>query len=713
MVVDNSRLYYYSCPNCEWRILNNQIREISGYEDKIHFCERCGSKLDKINLTNLDNTEENNSETTLNSIEHPVEIIAEDHDIQIGFIDNLTLVLARMIYFNIRYLEKTLDKKFDNVELDVKLLNLLSGALMPILHNDVEEDFLDKLNEITLADFYSNLTKIHNKVKLYPIFRQRFIIYLRWLVKQVFILVSELWNKGLIDKFEAMIFRDLNTYDFNKIQSKMSSTINNIQEKRNFRKGGIIGSSKIHLADGRDLTLLKLMEECNLGNELYCFSLDRYSNIVISKIEKIKRIRDVSKLIKITLDDSTIIYCDYNCAFINRNNKLIEVVHLHNEDSLMPLKIYYAKDISVANRSYKDKRLKLEDYLVVYNPRTGTYDYIHNLADDYNIRDNVYTKDMGKIRHHIDFDKYNNNPSNIRRTFFKEHFEIHSKFASERAVKGEIGWGRAHKLYPDFYSEMASENIRKLHRDPQFQKRHSKRASKNISDYIKSEAFYDMTRAAGKRGKEYLVKYNKSEKGRKKSSEIGKQGKMICKICGQLVYGRAEMIEHYKNTHPPHWLELQNKFQKASKAYVRSEKGRKNQSEKAKNGKMVCHKCGKMIIGASELKKHYAEVHNELISCPFCNELFKGNGGLSTHIRYCPENPDHKVREVGCFPCPLCDKIFGSQRGLSGHLTRSHKVINHKIISIEIIECEPLKIYNLCLEDSNNFGLSAGIFIHT
>ncbi|MHA1456617.1 MAG: 3'-5' exonuclease, partial [Promethearchaeota archaeon] len=115
-----------------------------------------------------------------------------------------------------------LDKKFDNIELDMKLLNLLSGALMPILQNDIEEVFLDKLIELTHTDFHSNMAKLHEKVKEFSIFRQRFVVYLRWLVKQVFILVSESWNKGLIDKFEAIIFRDLNNYGFNKIQSKLN-----------------------------------------------------------------------------------------------------------------------------------------------------------------------------------------------------------------------------------------------------------------------------------------------------------------------------------------------------------------------------------------------------------------------------------------------------------------------------------------------------------
>jgi len=236
LVAENRRIFYYICPDCNWRILNNQIRDISGYEDNIHFCEYCGSKLEKTNFENLDDTEETKSENN-NSIEYPVEIIAEDPDFQIGFIDNLTLVLSRMIYFNIRYLEKTLDKNFENIQLDLQLLNILSSALLPVLQYDIEEEFLDKLIELTHADFCSNMVKLHEKIKKFSIFRQRFFVYLRWLVKQVFLLISESWNKGSIEKFEAIIFRDLNTYDFSKIQSKIGSleTKDNEKDSENFK----------------------------------------------------------------------------------------------------------------------------------------------------------------------------------------------------------------------------------------------------------------------------------------------------------------------------------------------------------------------------------------------------------------------------------------------------------------------------------------------
>jgi DNA gyrase subunit B len=452
-----------------------------------------------------------------------------------------------------------------------------------------------------------------------------------------------------------------------------------------WRIGGIVGSSKIHLADNRDLTLLEIMEEYNLGKDNFCFSLDSISNIVIAKIEKPVQINNVSKLLKITLDNCDTIFCDFNFNFITRDNMIVDAGSLYNNQSLMPLVFDYAKNIPKGKEDYRRNK-NLNEYLVVFNPASELYVFIHSLADNYNLRNLIYSRKKGNFRHHRDFNKYNNNPTNIDRKTRSEHLRLHS--------------------------EIASENMRKLHQNPEFQERHSKRASNNISRYLNSEEFFKMTRGAGQRGKKFLIKYNTSEKGKKKSSEIGKDGRMICHICGQEFFGRKGNNQHYKEKHPEIWAQWQNNLQKASLEYVRSDEARNQLSKRVKNGEMTCHICGEIIYGANKLKKHYAEVHNDPLPCTFCGKSFKGMGGLGTHVRFCPKNPDREVREVGSFPCRFCDKVFGSQRGLSGHITRGHRIINHKIIDIEIIECEPIAIYNLCIKNFDNFGLSAGIFAH-
>ena len=449
--------------------------------------------------------------------------------------------------------------------------------------------------------------------------------------------------------------------------------------------GGITGDTIISLADSRNISLFQLLEECNAGIENFCYSLDNCSNIVIAKIENVIYLHHTKNLLVITLDNDETVYCDLNCIFINREFEKIDACNLEISQSLMPLYITYAKNVPRGRENYK-RHENLNDYIVVYNPATGLYDFVHSLADDYNLRNNVYDKNKGSIRHHKNFNKYDNNPTNIDRLTHSEHFGLHS--------------------------EVASENMKKLHQDPEFQKRHSERASENIKKYLKSEKFYEDTRDAGQRGKESLIKYNKSDKGRAKSSEIGREGKQQCQECGQEVRGRAKMSEHYKTTHPKKWAEGQSALQEGGLEYVRSEAGRKALSERSKSGEFKCHKCGEIVIGASGIRKHYAEKHNELIECHFCGRSFKGKGGLSTHIRFCEENPDHEIREVGHYPCPLCERVFGSQRGLTLHSHKCpNKPKNHKIIKIEIMDCVAVPTFNLQIKNFTNFGLSAGIFI--
>lgn len=350
----------------------------------------------------------------------------------------------------------------------------------------------------------------------------------------------------------------------------------------------------------------------------------------------------------------------------------------------MPLYIDYAKNVPRGHEAYK-RNVNLEDYLVVYNPYTGLYGYIHSIADAYNLKKGIYTKKDGPVRHHANFVKYNNNPTNIRRMSPLEHFELHSK--------------------------RASENITKLHQDPKFQGRHKKRASKNMGDYVKSKEFYEMTRDAGNRGRPHLIKYNKSDKGKAKSSEIGREGEMECHVCGKIVFGTREKNLHYKSDHPEIYAQWQDAFHKAGLEYASSEVGRNAQSERAKKGKFKCHICGKILIGSGTISKHYAEKHNDLIKCPLCGKSCKGKNGLSTHKRYCPENPDRVIREKGYYPCPNCERFFDTQGGLSYHITRGHKLLNHKINKIECIDCESIMIYNLELKDYGSYGLAAGVFI--
>jgi DNA gyrase subunit B len=88
-------------------------------------------------------------------------------------------------------------------------------------------------------------------------------------------------------------------------------------------------------------------------------------------------------------------------------------------DSLMPL---YRKFSDM-----KEPGITIQGYEMVKDPSSGFWLFTHMLADWYNRWQGIYTEADGDHCHHIDFNKLNNNPTNIRRLPSQEHLELHRK----------------------------------------------------------------------------------------------------------------------------------------------------------------------------------------------------------------------------------------------------------------------------------------------
>jgi DNA gyrase subunit B len=87
------------------------------------------------------------------------------------------------------------------------------------------------------------------------------------------------------------------------------------------------------------------------------------------------------------------------------------------EDSLMPL----YREISQKN----ERGQGLDGYEKVWNPKQDKCIYTHMLADFYNLQHEVYSYIISCHRHHVDFNKRNNNPTNIKQLPAKEHLALH------------------------------------------------------------------------------------------------------------------------------------------------------------------------------------------------------------------------------------------------------------------------------------------------
>ncbi|MDP2905696.1 MAG: DNA gyrase subunit A, partial [Candidatus Omnitrophota bacterium] len=143
----------------------------------------------------------------------------------------------------------------------------------------------------------------------------------------------------------------------------------------------------VRLTDGRALTFIELIEEANQGKRNYTFSFNaQEQKIEAAEIKRPRLTRKNAKLVKITLDDGTEIKCTPDHPFMLRDGVYKNALDLRPDDALMPLYIkrYDGKG---------DRNLK--GYEIIYQPLKETWEFIHHLADSWNIRNKVYKKSAG------------------------------------------------------------------------------------------------------------------------------------------------------------------------------------------------------------------------------------------------------------------------------------------------------------------------------
>src|SRR5260370_22698840 len=81
---------------------------------------------------------------------------------------------------------------------------------------------------------------------------------------------------------------------------------------------------------------------------------------------------------------------------MRREGRMVQAHALRPQDALMPL--------------YRDL---FRGYEGVYQPIDGYLYATHRLADEWNIRNGIYEEIPATHRHHLDFDRRNNKPTNI------------------------------------------------------------------------------------------------------------------------------------------------------------------------------------------------------------------------------------------------------------------------------------------------------------
>ncbi len=384
--------------------------------------------------------------------------------------------------------------------------------------------------------------------------------------------------------------------------------------------------TKVKLADGRDLSFEDLIKEWQMGKKNYTYTVNSLGLISIAEIKNPRLTKKSAKIIKVTLDNGLEIKCTPNHRFLLKNGSYKEAQFLTKEDSIMP--IYY-------RLSGKTDRISREGYLLIYQPKKNEWVPAHHLADNHNLIHGVYKKSTGRVRHHINFNKLNNNPDNIKRMNWGEHWRIHYNHASEQ------------------------------HKNPEYRKK----IAKGRAEYLANPATKEKYR-------QVLLKRNK-----KNWANPEYRNKMRIFL--------SKVNKEFIKNHPEKRQEMSSRFTKTLIRLWQDQEYRVFMHEKIIKGN----------------KNHKTNKTGKLKFISICKEILKNSLELNEKTYNSKRNLVYPYGSAPYWKMGL--RYFNNNPALIYQEINK----NHRITKIENVK-ELEDVYDLIIDKTHNFALSAGIFVH-
>ncbi len=432
--------------------------------------------------------------------------------------------------------------------------------------------------------------------------------------------------------------------------------------------GCFSGETKVALADGRNLSFKELVKEDKNGKKNFCYTVKSNGNIGIAKIDNPRITKKNVEVIKVILDNNEEIICTPNHKFMLRDGSYKEVKELTNKDSLMPLNRKFSKI---------GGRITIDGYEVVYDNKKRFWIFTHLLSDEYNLKNRVYEEKQGNHKHHIDFNKLNNDPTNIIRMPKEEHMIFHTQHLEKVLHRGDIKEKarQAHKTseyrkkiikwraQPET-KKVFSEISKKLMQNPKYKQNLMKR-------YMN---FYDSNEDYRKRNNQLLneaqKKYWANPKNRKRASE--KVKKFFEENPGAKEYLSNLAKEQWKDEELIIWRRQKTREQ-----------------------------------WTPEFRKQRKDSYNKTYyrkTIRLMKQVYDNDGSLKNFREIRINNNDKSILSMQTF----CSRFFDNDEE---KILEAIKNYNHKIKKIIKLN-EKINVYDLEVKETHNFALASGIFVH-
>jgi DNA gyrase subunit B len=374
--------------------------------------------------------------------------------------------------------------------------------------------------------------------------------------------------------------------------------------------------------------------------------------VVIAPLVEPRLTKQNVPLVRVALDTGAAVRCTPDHLFRLRDGSYRRADQLVPGDSLMPL---YR---TVSARAAGDN---LDGYEKVWMNDREEWVYTHYLADGFNLRRGADDVKNGNVRHHIDCDKRNNDPRNIRRMTWGAHAALHAAMMTdnrERIDEGFRSWLAAGGLA--FKSAMLSTQWK----DPRF--RTARRAEWSERAKVQWQD-PDLREWRAARTREQFS--DPAERERQRAAVVSWHARHP-----DFGAQHAELMRRRLRQDPS----LVTKLHAGRDEYMRTA---------SRSDRVAAQNDGRRRAAVKRLSGFLELPDDQLAAAYEADRLARARTGLRW------------------------DRLLDAYGGDVAQLREAAEHVNHTVVSVEAL-AEAADVYDLTVDHYHNFALDAGVFVH-
>jgi DNA gyrase subunit B len=484
--------------------------------------------------------------------------------------------------------------------------------------------------------------------------------------------------------------------------------------------GCFTGDTFVALASGRAMSFADLAADWEKGITHFGYATNKAGRVVVVPLVEPRVTRRDAALVEVTLDNAMSVRCTPDHLFRLRDGSYRRADTLDAGDSLMPL--YRSVSSTAAGDS-------LNGYERIWMNDRHEWVYTHYLADAYNLRHGLDSADNGNVRHHLDIDKRNNDPRNLRRMTWEAHAALHAALMGEHVHEGYRQWMAAGGL------ALKSAMLTKQWQDTDFREACLARLARlNASPAFRAKIEQGFRKWYASLDDEQRTAYADSMRERQATYWSRPEHRAAAAERVRAFFGDPDRRAQWRERSLAQWQDERLRRWRSKKTEAQFSDPAERERQRA--AVTEWHRAHPEF-GA----EHSARMRRRMAD-PDLGHLAKVQAGRARYVATVPREErvarQHEGRRVAALKrvsklshvpddalaeAYETDRLRNARTGLrfdrllthyDGHLHRLREaasLVNHRVVAVTALS-ETEDVYDLTVDGYQNFALDAGVFVH-